>query len=349
MNKQRALNILQRYQRQGLFTHCFGAFGIYSPQNLQTISDVSILPERRTIFDLASLTKALVTAPLYAQLFLKTTFSLETKLRDLNPECAKYFAAVPRLSDVTLGQLLSHTSGYPAWTNFWINRLNGHKGKAFSESYHSHVREVLARSARFGDDQISLYSDIGYIVLGVAIELYYGSKLSDLFTGLLNNISGSELVIGFPNVHKFDEKMISSGFCKIRERELFGEVHDENCAALGGVCGHAGLFSSGTDLVKFIMLLFNSDVGRELLRWQSIDQFSYGLRPGDDPTSSVFGDGNAVGHLGFTGTAFWCDPKNSSYAVLLTNRIISGRISSEIKSFRRDFFSFCQNQLSEIR
>ena len=131
--------IAQNYSQ--LFTHCFAAFGSLRSKNYELLYEQ--LPENSTVFDLASLTKALVTAPLVVHAF----DGLEKPLAELEPKLKDHFNE--RLLKLTPKQLLSHTSGLPAWQNFWINRFNS-SGKLQEPSHEKttkHIDLVLNRAS----------------------------------------------------------------------------------------------------------------------------------------------------------------------------------------------------------
>ena len=128
-------------------------------------------------------------------------------------------------------------------------------------------------------------------------------------------------------------------------------MHDENCFSLGGFTGHAGLFATGPSvgvLLKSgaslpVFASFMAENANHLAK--SSKTGLLGLRRGDDSGSLPFGGGSSMGHLGFTGTAFWVQPNLGRYAVLLTNRVASGRISAEIQPFRGRIMELIENIL----
>ena len=243
------------------------------------------------------------------------------------------------LAVISIESLLSHCSGLPAWRNFWICRLGSLEQSELEKTARSHAFEVINRIDQLGKRE-DCYSDIGYLLLGFLIEETFGANLSDVFESYVDSLSKPDanwFFLNFPrNPISSKTEFVPSGYCGIRKREIIGEVHDENAAALGGICGHAGLFGTGESVSWYLKRLWSST------SWQAKVSSSsgciYGLRKGDDPSSCVFGEGRGIGHLGFTGGAFWLDPKTEKYGILLTNRIISSRVSGRIKSIRREVF-----------
>jgi len=133
-----------------------------------------------------------------------------------------------------------------------------------------------------------------------------------------------------------------------RKRLVHGTVHDENAALLGGVSGHAGLFSSAMDLAKFMQMLLNrgSYGGRQYLSPSTVDTFLSARGPGQrflgwdfkSPTGSSAGDlfsDRSYGHTGFTGTSIWVDPQRELFVVFLTNRVYPTRANTKIYGVRR--------------
>ena len=153
-----------------------------------------------------------------------------------------------------------------------------------------------------------------------------------------------------------EAQCISTGWCAVRERTLKGEVHDENAWALGGFAGHSGLFSSGRAFGSYLRAFCQSRLGRMVvadnIRFAAQDLNSdsaLGWRTARDPGSRVFGGGAGIGHMGFTGTAFWVDPHRRTYAVILTNRVVQSRTQNlkDIKTFRTKVLTLADAYLSE--
>lgn len=352
---------LQSFVDKGYFTHYYVECGFLSRQD--PVLKVSFLPDDAFIFDLASLTKAIVTVPLILSIAEKYHLSLKDSIQEWYKKLDRTSQYIPQeFQKISLQSLLAHRSGLPAWCNFWINRLDSRKISEFRGDWKEHVLKVLQRVKPTQKDVgFDRYSDVGFILLAVVIEEITGQPLNSLFNEFLvkefNLPESSETAgfwLGYPTQHQDKVRdFISTGYCKIRQRALIGEVHDENAAAFGGPSGHAGLFGSGEGLVEFIRRFLASKIGKSFL--QMNQKLSYGKdhkpiglgwRAGDDDSSRVFGDGKAIGHMGFTGTAFWIDPVHLTYGIFLTNRVISGRRSSFIKEIRREVFTQLQKALN---
>jgi CubicO group peptidase (beta-lactamase class C family) len=342
---EKNLDFLDEAQRTGFFTHCYLEAGFLSGEHPE-YRLVRAQDESRSVYDLASLTKALVTAPLAYQLLTCQASSL------VNPRLADWLMPneTNKLSDtlasIKVWDLLSHRSGLPAWLNFWVERL--HPGVNYPEvlaSAHDHIKAVMDRhnwiNLSRGQER---YSDVGFILLGIALEAHYQKNLAACWQDELLRPAGINMppseTIGFPTAeNRSRQKYITSAYCPIREKWLRGEVHDENAAALGGVAGHAGLFASGPKLGRYLREFYQSSIGQDFFhdadrRRQSAEALP-GLRLGDDSASSVFAGGESLGHWGFTGTGFWLHIPSGRYAIVLTNRVISGRRSAKTQAFRR--------------
>ena len=344
-------SIVAGYKKKGLFTHAFVARGRLTDTSPYYVH--KDFADAADVFDLASLTKALVTTPLLFCLRDLRGLTFEQSVGDWLG--GANLALDPRLKLLTMRDLLRHTSGLPAWRNFWICRLEGRMDHKLinKENLLTHQLITLGRAAdSIVKSDVSLYSDVGFIILGLLLEAVSGQELDQQFRDFCAaelGLNADTFSLGFPRSSPHLESFISTGSCLIRQREVRGEVHDENCAALGGVTGHAGLFGTGEAVCGFLSSLAKSSVGQRLLtenaearqlpRQTPANEALLGWRQGTTPSSLPFGQGAAMGHMGFTGCAFWLWPEAGEYVTLLTNRVISGRISPEITAMRHDVFT----------
>jgi CubicO group peptidase (beta-lactamase class C family) len=357
---KRVRGLLDEYRGQGLMTHAYAAWG-----HLDRVSDfekIEILPDGRNVFDLASITKAVVTTPLIYQEIMDGNISLKTTVLDwMRAEYPRRL--IPFYRNLKIENLLSHQAQLPAWSNFWVNIWDNQGQKKSQreipaltpiELHLQGLNRVAITSENKKDREI--YSDIGFMLLGLLISLKKKRTLASLFHGLLKEINVSSDVTGglfFSPSLFIRDQCIPTSFCYLRKRLLLGEVHDENCAALGGESGHAGLFGTGDGLRKFLFNFCSSDLGKSLMKenWERSQSRTQNLelkRPilGWRLDETVFFKRNiALGHLGFTGGAFWVLPSQNFFAILLTNRVISGRISQSIKKLRGEFAEVIENSL----
>lgn len=291
-----------------------------------------------TIFDLASTTKALVTTPLCLKLAWSQGCSAEATLGSVFPRAD--FFEMEAAQTLSLRDVLRHEAGLAFWRNFYV----------YCQERRRPPRDILAvEIKRRHLDHRNVYSDLDMILLGFLLESHYSQPLSDVFRDFLNHDLGlpPHFKLG-PAWYHQPENCVTTGFCQVRKRELRGEVHDENAWALGGFTGHTGLFSSTEALVLYLRAFAQSNVGKQVIRenssWASSDPKSdsaLGFRTARDYSSDVFGEGRGIGHMGFTGTAFWIDPKTDTFALLLTNRVAMSRTGNlrAMREFRRAVFA----------
>lgn len=237
---------------------------------------------------------------------------------------------------VTYRNLLCHNSGLPAWRPLFR--------QPDAESARSMALET---SFFYPTGTRSIYSDIGLILLGMSIEALSGTRLDKAVEERVTKPLGLHHTHYLPIGKKYDTSNIApTEMCASRGRRIVGEVHDENAARLGGVAGHAGIFSTARDLARFGQMflqggapLLKPETVAEMTRLQMQDGM---LRRGlgfalwmDDPEAS----GNpfsreAFGHTGFTGTSLWIDPQRHLVVSLLTNRVYYGRDAAGILAYR---------------
>ena len=299
--------------------------------------DVADPVTTETIFDLASLTKVLCTTTLALPLIERGTLPLETPVTAIAP----HWTGTDRAT-VTVRDLLEHCSGLPAYRPYYLTFA----GRAAFEA------AIAAEPLEYRPRTHSIYSDLGFILLGFIIEATGGTALDRQFETWRGD-AGIEAPLIFNPTVATGEQIAFTERDPWRGRLLRGEVHDENAAALGGVAGHAGLFGTAAAV---------GEVARWwLARLRGVDDPATGISaatvalcarrsgvPGSSrglgwdtmlPTSScgTRWSASAIGHTGFTGTSLWLDPAADRYAVLLTNRVHPTRDNDRIQQFRRDF------------
>lgn len=290
-------------------------------------------------FDLASLTKALATGPLVHHEFRNR---LSSPLNALIPiEASQKFSA--DLMKLTPLELLSHRSGLPSWRNFWLGHL--FEGPSPAAQFLNPLIPNTFDRVGLDPSKPDVYSDLGYILLGYALEAASGSSLTQLWDHYCHSIGLQENAPCFSiQLSAPPEQFIPTAFCAIRDRLMQGEVHDENSAALGGVSGHAGLFAKGPSVGGLLKSLYHANEGKTYLEANAkeLENHSFeglsGFRRGNGKSAELFAEGHGMGHLGFVGTAFWIDWASLRYGVFLTNRVISGRVNTRITQLRREVF-----------
>ncbi len=307
------------------------------------------VPERRvmrceTLFDIASLTKVMATTPLVLGAHRDGVLRLDDPLRRFYPTVRRDVGAV------TVRQLLSHSGGFAAWSPLYT--MLGAGGTAWQRRRHATaliVQEPLA----YRPGQASVYSDLGFIVLGDILETCYGQSLEVLFEQRVARPLHLRRVAYRP-LDASASGGEASAFaaterCDWRGRVLSGEVHDANAWAMGGVAAHAGLFATAAGVWEFACAMLEAAAGRRgwlpaaLLRrsWQRQDAPSGTTRalgwdtptPGRSSAGSFF-SAKAVGHLGFTGCSLWIDLERQVSVVLCTNRVHPSRRADSMARLR---------------
>lgn len=290
--------------------------------------------DERSLFDLASLTKVLATTHVVQQLVSAGRLGLEDRVARWAPE----WSTVDR-SAVTIEALLTHAAGLPAHVPFY-RTLRGQV---------EIVQAICATPLAYDPLSRSVYSDLGFILLGVIIERVEGRSFDSTAHAALRDQLGLELTF-LPSADE-STRCVSTGFDEWRQRELRGEVHDGNAAALGGVAGHAGMFGTLAAVGRFARLVMEDlRAARVPTERRPLLTHRFAARvpvPGSSralgwdtmlPTSSCGPtlSSSAIGHTGFTGTSMWLDWERGTYSVLLTNRVATGASAEAILTLRRE-------------
>ena len=294
-----------------------------------------------TIYDLASVTKVVATTTACMILYDRGLFKLDQPLAEVLPDFARSGpnSTDPRRLQVTLRMLLAHSSGLPAYVKLFLT----------ANSKDELLRQALAVPLSAAPGSHAEYSDIGFILLGEALERLAGEPLDsfckrEIFDRLELVTAGFRL----PR-HPYRAWITPSEDDRtFRRRIIRGEVNDENAFVMGGVAGHAGCFSSALDVSVFAQCMLQG--GTPLVRKETIEIFTRreDFPPGtsralgwDTPSqpsqSGKYFSSRAYGHLGYTGTSLWIDPERQLSVTLLTNRTWPDRGSQAIKQVRPAF------------
>jgi serine-type D-Ala-D-Ala carboxypeptidase len=270
---------------------------------------------------------------------------------------------VPSLatSPTKIRHLLNHTSGLPAWKPYYEDVIhcvsNGKTVFVGSRAAKNYILRQVHKEAPLSEPGTqTLYSDLGFMVLGEIIETISGRNLDVFFHDHISqrlNLRSTTFIDltrcpASQNQFKEDE-IAPTEFCPWRKKVLCGEVHDDNAFAAGGIAGHAGLFSSARDIHKIVAKLdrclqgCDSFLSQRLIeefftKDDSIPRSTYALG-WDTPALEKSSSGRhfsrrSVGHLGFTGTSLWWDLEKNCHVILLTNRVHPNRNNEKIKQFR---------------
>ncbi len=315
----------------------------------QAVGRTSSLPgaspvQLDTIYDLASLTKPLATVSSILLLVQEGCLRLSQTLDACLPETGGSL-----LGQVSLNDVLSHQSGLPALRPFYQSFAPDFPSAP--EARQQRMQDVLERILKEPIDRASasasVYSDLGYMVLGFLVERVTGQSLAD-FAGerIFHPLAADELVFGIHDVHgKASGKIAPTEEDPWRGRLLQGEVHDENAAALGGIAGHAGLFGTAQAVGQITKAwldsylgqpsLFQQDFVRQFVSAQLGTSWALGWDTPSHPSSSgQWFSPRSFGHLGFTGTSIWIDPERELEVIFLSNRVHPTRENQAIKAFR---------------
>ena len=304
-----------------LWQRAFGRLD-YDTDSLSTTPD--------TIFDLASLTKVIATTSLVMRLVERRGLALDDPIRKWIPEW--------RGNDrehVTVRSLLSHSSGLTAWLPFFRD----YTGRR--DFQHA----ICALPLEYKPDTQSIYSDLGFILLGFIVEDAGGSPLDAQSGALLSQVTHAPLLFNPPA--ELRPSIAPTEHDAWRGRRLVGEVHDENCWALGGVSGHAGLFGTAAAVGDFARAVLGALNGTDARLATATTARMFVTRAGVPgsralgwdtmlPTSSCGTkiSASAFGHTGFTGTTLWIDRDRELYVVFLTNRVNPTRENTQIQKVR---------------
>src|SRR5216684_999232 len=293
-----------------------------------------------TMYDIASLTKAVATTTLVAKLVegdFAVPLDLDAKIERYLPEWANGPNADWR-HRVTVRHLLTHTSGLPAFKEYWRTS----KGKQDT------LARIFAEPLEYEPGTREIYSDLGIILMAEIVERLTGRNLDELTREDIFSPLGMSHTMYLPPKRIWPTIAPTEIDTQLRHRLIQGEVHDENAFAIGGVSGHAGIFSTAPDLAAFCQMLLNGGVyaHHRILRRSTIAQFTVPQElsnrtrtlgwvvPSEGGFSGHFYSAHSFGHTGFTGTSIWIDPDRQLFVVLLTNRVHPTRENTKIQAAR---------------
>ena len=339
------------------------------------IGDAVVEPSRipatlDTIYDLASLTKPLITGLLCARRIESEELTLNSSVAEFLPEFNR-----PDKQAITIGQLLTHTSGLPAWRPLYI----------LAEGNPERTLEAIANiDWEYAPGERVVYSDLGFITLGLLLEKLTGKRLAQLaqeeiFAPLelkrtfFNPTLAMQTGIAACETGNAYERNTCSEtnageYQNWRQDIIWGQVHDGNAHFLGGAAGHAGLFSTAQETLT----LANVFLGRRtekgsanqplLLKPETLRLFRKNLTVGLEESRTIgwmLAETNgssagpdlppdSFGHTGFTGTSCWIDPQHDRVFILLTNRTHARALPFvNINSVRRQFHSLAVQALDK--
>ena len=290
-------------------------------------------PDDRTLWDMASLTKVVALTSSMMQL-------VEQKKVDLDSPVQKYLPdwKGPNKDKVTVRHLLTHSSGLPSWRPLYKEATSADQA----------LQLVLQTPLDTMPGARTVYSDLGAILLGQIVLRVSGQRV-DAYAR--DHIFGP---LGMTDTQYLPDKALLPRIAPTevdpwRQRHIRGEVHDENAFMLGGVSGHAGLFSTARDVTRLTQAYLNGGVldGARIWSPETIKLFTtvqdstFSNRalgwetPNGANSAGRMMKRPAFGHTGFTGTSIWIDPANDLFVVLLTNRVNPTRQNAKIGGVRQ--------------
>lgn len=320
-----------------------------------------------TIYDLASLTKPLVTGLLCAKLIEANELESGAAIDYYLPEF-KSAAARGGKKAVTIAALLAHNTGFPAWKPFYLTAAN-----------RSRILAEIVAAPLEAEPPTVTYSDLNFLILTFLLEKIHGARIDEIaareiFAPLdLRNTfynppqTSRETIAASENGNRYEQNMCAELFPEtrnprsaFRNRLIWGEVHDGNAYFMNGVSGHAGLFSTAFETFKIarqflaestVLLkpetceLFRANLTQEFDEARSL---AFQLAATKDSTASASLSADSFGHLGFTGTSLWIEPETERIFILLTNRTHARELPfANINPTRRKFHELAAKALND--
>lgn len=285
-----------------------------------------------TIYDLASLTKVVATTTAAMILEEEKRLDLDRPVREYLPE----FEA-PGKEPITVRMLLTHQSGM---TTLMLHRE--------AQGHEQYLEKISTHPLRWEPGTHTNYSDWNIITLQFVIERITGQPLDEVLEARVFGPLAMRDTGYNPDPWLKARIAPTEVDTVFRHTHVHGYVHDENAWAMGGVAGHAGLFSSGRDLAVFAQMLLNGGEynGRRILKPATIARWTAPQGPGSsralgwdtpskDSSAGQYFSPRSFGHTGFTGTSLWVDPQKDLFVILLTNRVNPTRQNTRIAPLRR--------------
>jgi CubicO group peptidase (beta-lactamase class C family) len=314
-----------------------------------------------TIYDLASLTKPLITGMLSARRIELGELTLDSSVSHYLPEFDRTDKQM-----ITVRELLTHTAGLPAWRPLYI----------LAEDEPERAAGVIASlDLEYKPGTRVIYSDLGFIALGILLERLTGQRLAEMAQreifeplnlkqtffnpelALQTGIAACEL--GNKYEHEVSVETGAGDYSKSRQRLIWGEVHDGNAYFLGGAAGHAGLFSTASEVFQLAQQFiagsskFLTPDACKLFRQNMTDgleearSLGWQLAATKDSTAGTDLPPDSFGHNGFTGTSVWIDAEHERVFILLTNRTHARELPfANINAVRRRFNSLAIAEIS---
>jgi serine-type D-Ala-D-Ala carboxypeptidase len=361
--------LLQQAVREGVFPGavlCVRSHGeaVYH----QAVGQMGQAPYHRpalteTIYDLASLTKPLATTTAIVCLLQDGRLSLDQPVKDWLCEWNS-----TSYQETTIRQLLNHSSGLPAWRRYYeslstvgLPPKNEDERRLRIERL---VRIIAEEPMEYEPGSQSVYSDLGFMALGMLIERCVGSSLAHYCRHRIYDVLNVNPLFfineeGNPTGGDGDLTQVApTEQDPWRGRLIHADVHDENAYALGGIAGHAGLFGTALSVSRISETWLQAVLGRssvlpqdlvqQFVRRQDLSETSSWALGWDTPSSPSssgrYFSPESFGHLGYAGTSLWIDPVRELEVILLSNRVHPTRENKQIKIFRPELHDLVVNE-----
>jgi CubicO group peptidase (beta-lactamase class C family) len=325
------------------------------------VQPYSIANKLDTIYDLASLTKPLVTGMLCARRIELGELTLDSSVSHYLPEFERTDKQM-----ITVRELLTHTSGLPAWRPLYV----------LAEDERERAAGAIANlELEYKPGTRVIYSDLGFIALGILLERMTGHRIADLAQREIFEPLNLKQTFFNPEValqtgiaacetgNVYETNMCKEGgsgeYQNSRQRLIWGEVHDGNAYFLGGAAGHAGLFSTAAEVFQLAQQfiagfshlltaetckLFRQNMTEGLEEARSL---AWQLAATKDSTAGTALPPDSFGHTGFTGTSLWIDAEHARVYILLTNRTHARELPfANINAVRREFHSLATAEIA---
>ena len=323
-------NVLLAAKDGQVFYHEANGYHTYSHQRRMSPSD---------IFDIASVSKAVSTTSAVMLLLEKNKVSLDMKVYKIIPQLIqKKDKASKARKNITIKHLLTHTAGFPAFKQYYRMDIETK----------DILTDICDTELLYEPGTKTIYSDLGLILLGKVVESIAGVSLDAFITKNLFQRLNMDNTFYNPPDHKLRRIVPTEIVSGYRSGLIHGEVHDENAHKLGGVAGHAGLFSTAGDLAKFSQCMLQGGIygNKRIFKEKTIQQFtaqslvdSSSSRclgwdsPSGEASGGIYISDNSYGHTGYTGTSLWIDPTHDLFVILLTNAVHPNRDRKTPKYF----------------
>jgi beta-N-acetylhexosaminidase len=345
MKLQPAFSVIERAIADKAFPGATIAVGYHGRVSMHSFGKLSYNADAAatkvdTMYDIASLTKVVVTTTLVEKLVegdFASPLNLDAPVERYLPE----WSSGPQPEwrhKVSVRNLMTHTSGLPPFKEYW--RTSTSKAETLSR--------IFVEPLEYEPGTKVVYSDLGIILMAEIIQRLTAKTLDTLAQEYIFGPLSMRDTMYLPPKNLWAAIAPTEIDNQLRHRLVQGEVHDENAFSIGGVSGHAGVFSTSPDLAAFCQMLLNGGIyaHNRILKRDTIAEFTAPqplakntrtlgwVVPTEGSSSGHHFSAHSYGHTGFTGTTIWIDPDRDLFVVLLTNRVNPTRENHKIAEVR---------------